>query len=214
MTPDKPWLSIVVTCIGRMSLGRLLDSIPEHQGIEVLVVPDTHVNDEADFTAAIRETRSIFEHRVRWLEHDAGYHNWGHPQRDYGDSMATGEWLLHSQDDNVFHPSAFTDIWFAICAQAYPRPILFKVHTWQSGTIWKVPRVTENNIDADMMVCPNIPSQLGKWGDRYAGDADFIFGTTACYEEVDFNPSLIQWHGGKDNYSLPEFRKRPNQGNS
>lgn len=207
MTPENPWLSIVVTCIGRPSLGRLLDSIPENHGIEVLVVPDTHANAEADFTAAIREIRPVFENRVRWLEYDAGYHNWGHPQRQYGDSMATGEWLLHSQDDNQFHPSAFSDIWFSICEQPHPRPILFKVHTWQAGTIWKAPLLVEDNVDADCIVCPNNPAKLGVWGDIYQGDYVFISQTAALYDgDVAWNPQLIQWHAGKDDYSIPEFK--------
>lgn len=203
----KPWLSVVVTCIGRPTLGRLIDSIPTEHGIEIIVVPDTHISDEADFTSAIKQIRPSYENKVRWLEYDAGYHNWGHPQRQYGDSQATGEWLLHSQDDNQFHPSAFTDIWFSICEQPYPRPILFKVHTWQAGTVWRIPELIEENVDADCIVCPNDPEKLGKWGDTYQGDYTFIKGTADFYNgDVSWNPNLIQWHAGKEDYSIPEFK--------
>ena len=206
MSYKPPWLTVVCTTIGRPSLGRLLESIPSHNGIEVIVVADTYANDEADFTKEISTTQQLYEKNVRWVNYDAGHHNWGHPQRNLGDSLAQGEWIIHSQDDNQFHPSAFTDIWFAVCGQTEPRPILFKVHTWQAGTVWRAPYLVEGNVDADCIVVPNNSEKLGRWGNTYQGDFAFISETVALYGgTVDWNPQLIQWHSGKDDYRIPSF---------
>jgi hypothetical protein len=106
-------------------------------------------------------------------------------------TLATAQWLCFSQDDNVFDVSAFTSMWFAICETNPPRPIIFRVNTWQAGPVWIARELREENIDADCIVCPNDPKKLGVWGDRYNGDADFILGTGALYDNnVAWNPAV------------------------
>ena len=35
------------------------------------------------------------------------------------------------------------------------------------------------NVGTPMIVVPNLPARLGKWGDHYAGDFDFVKSTIA-----------------------------------
>lgn len=189
----RPLVSIIIPTIGRPSLEALLDSIPtdEHDPLlEVVIIGDSHA---CDFKAAIEIAHERFDRpRLRWYTHDGGKHAWGHPQRNYGMLKASGEWLVFSQDDNIFAPDAFEVIAQAIRAQPYPRPLLFKIMTWQSGVVWRNPRLAEGDIDADCIVVPNLATKLGQWGERYNGDYDFILSTyNLWWGDVAWRPELI-----------------------
>lgn len=171
-----PWLSVVVPTIGRSTLPDLLDSMDKQadpSGVQVLLVADTHGGQTHDLRV-MRMESYVRGPRYRWIEHDAGRHAWGHPQRMEGMRQAVAPWIAFSQDDNILTEGAFSAIWEGIQTSHEPKPLLFKVRTWQAGIVWKEPRIRHSNVDADCIVVPNDPERLGTWADEYAGDFHFI----------------------------------------
>lgn len=186
---DYPLLSVVIPTIGRPSLDRLLDSIPDDHSIEVIVVGDTY---DCDFIKDLAAARGRLSGNNRyWYMHDGGAHCWGHPQRNYGMSVATGQWLMFSQDDNVYAPGAFDAIAHAVAGN-HQRPLLFKVMTWQAGVVWTAPMLREGDIDADCLVVPNVRAKLGVWTSRYNGDWDMLSHTAELWDnDIGWRPELI-----------------------
>ena len=182
-----PWLSIVVPTIGRPSLARFMESASGH-GVEIVLVADTHGD---EYTADNDRSRALFKDKATWIDYDAGYHAWGHPQRNEGMRHATGEWMMFSQDDNVLVSGALQAIRTAIRQQPYPRPLLFQVDTRSAGVVWKEPYLIERNIDADCIVVPNDSARLGVWTDRFEGDYDFIKKTCDLWLDFVFCRRLI-----------------------
>jgi hypothetical protein len=173
-----PWLSIVVPTDGKRRDGllRTIESIRRQprttrDGVEVLVVADVY---EADRGALDVLQGELFGCRVnyRWLEHDAGVHCYGQPQRQYGALHARGEWVGFSQDDNILSADALGNIWMAVCSEPRKRPLFFRVLTYWRQTIWGVPLLQQSNIDADCLVFPRTLAQQVQWGLRYEGDFD------------------------------------------
>jgi len=181
------WLSVIVPTIGRPTLARMVESVTD-PSVEIVVVADTHRNDVREELKAVRR---LVNQRVVWLNHDAGYHCWGHPQRQLGMAHASGRWLMFSQDDNVLVPGALDRIRRVIARQPHPRPLLFQVDNWAAGVVWKEPVLAERNVDADCIVVPADPERLGTWGERFNGDFDFIADTCAKWREVGFCQTII-----------------------
>ena len=192
--PPLPWISIVVPTIGRPTLARMLASVDE-PGVEVIIVADTYNGDVEAELAHARMRCSGAEMRpridVRWADFDAGYHAWGHPQRNEGMRLATAPWLMFSQDDNQLAPGALRFIRERIRLLPHLRPMLFQVDNWQAGVVWKRPVLAEGNIDADCIVTPNVPDRLARWTDRFNGDFDFIMETCRRWFDVAFVERVI-----------------------
>jgi hypothetical protein len=199
----QPRLSVVIPTTGRPSLGLLLNTIPDDHDIEVLLVGDTHGD---DFSEVIHLARVNCGSRwgIRWIEHDGGLHAWGHPQRNRGIEEAQGEYIVFSQDDNVFSPDAFDAIRGAISDQPYERPLLFQVMTWQAGIVWKHRGLLKlGEIDADCIVVPNHPQRLGRWTSIYNGDWDFIKQTYDKWE------GDVAWRDDLIASALPGIERHP-----
>lgn len=175
---STPWLSIIAPTIGRPELARLLQSIRRQAPateVEVLIVGDTHGGKWAVPLQPVPALCARYE--ARYLPHDGGQHMVGHPQRNYGQTQATGAWLLWSQDDNLYEPDALARVRKAV--QHTHRPHLFRVETrfdlgYGRLVVWQERKLLEGNIDADCLCVPNEPAKLGAWTMRYEGDADFI----------------------------------------
>jgi glycosyltransferase involved in cell wall biosynthesis len=178
----SPWLSIIVPTIGRASLERLLKSVrlqaPATE-VELVVVGDTHGKKWAKSLAPVPALCARYD--ARYLGHDAGQNMVGQPQRNYGQAQAIGEWLLWSQDDNLYVRGALDTVRQTV--QRTQRPHLFRVETrypLPDGTpliVWARHSLIEGNIDADCICVPNDPARLGQWTMRYGGDFDFIYDT-------------------------------------
>ena len=172
----KPWLSVVIPTIGRDSLFNTLESIrsqPEHVGVEVLVVADTH----GGSTPALELAKARVEAMglgCRWLEHDGGQHCVGHPQRTFGARAATAPYVWFSQDDNIAARDSLVTIMSTINSQVPPagRPLFFRTQTFWGDCVWRVPFLDLGNIDADCLVFPQAIAQQVEWGLRYEGDFD------------------------------------------
>lgn len=155
-----------------------------YPGDEVIVVGDTfseHPNLPAVATA-------VQNAGWRWLEHNAGYMGWGHPQINYGITQAKGDYLVFQDDDDVFAPDAMVNIHRAIRHVEPPRPHLFRFKAARFGgqTFWiKKGLVAQGAIGGHCLVTPNIPEKTGKWTDRYEGDFDFIEETLRLWEPLE-----------------------------
>lgn len=201
MTMGKPpLLSVIVPTVGRPSLERTLRSLQQQDSRlrwEAVLVGDT-------FAGTWRENLSRFpgairgDARLSYAEHDGGLHAWGHPQRNFGATVAKGEYLAWLGDDDLYLPGAFEAIARALAShEGDPRVFLFRwIAPWKAiywhtaGYLGEEP----GHIDAECIVCPNVPDKLGLWTNRYQGDFDFIRTTVEHWgglERVIWQPEVI-----------------------
>lgn len=167
-----PWLSVVIPTVGRESLQHTLASLdaqPESAGLEVLVVADTY----GGSTPALERAHE-FVHGTRhhWLEHDAGVHCVGQPQRNYGARLARAPYVWFAQDDNIAAEDSLAMIELAIDAQREARPLFFRVRFAWGQEVWREPQLRLGNIDADCLVLPRAIAKQVVWAERYEGDFD------------------------------------------
>jgi len=167
-----PWLSVVIPTIGRDTLAVTLESLvaqPEYEGVEVLVVGDTH----GGWTTSLYDAQALTEQaRQTFLAHDGGRHCFGQPQRTAGARVARAPWVAFTQDDNISAKDALAYIEMAIDNQVHPRPIFFRwLAPWRE-TIWRWPQLRPGNIDADCLVFPRAIARDVVWGMHYEGDYD------------------------------------------
>jgi len=182
-----PWLSVVIPTVGRDTLQMTLDSLsaqPECEGVEVLVVGDTF----GGRTPALEQASVRVELAgYTWLEHDAGLHCVGQPQRTFGARMAKAPWVWFSQDDNVAARDSLAAIEAAIDQQVSARPLFFRMRTHWGRDIWRSPDLMLGNIDADCLVFPRAIAKQVEWGLRYEGDYD------AATRAVELSGGDVAW---------------------
>lgn len=68
-------------------------------------------------------------------------HTYGNAQRDYGISLATGDWLAFCDDDDTFTPGALD----AIRSIQVRKPHIFRMET-PRGILWEHEQVQEGNV--------------------------------------------------------------------
>jgi glycosyltransferase involved in cell wall biosynthesis len=160
-----PSLSVVIASCGRPSLTATIDSILG-QGHEVEVLVD--------------------------INHDIP---WGNAARQRTMLRARGSHLLFMDDDDLYAPGAFE----AIVRAAAENPA--RVHMFRMARpeglddIWRTPTLQEGNVSTQMVVVPNVAHKLGKWGDRYEGDWDFISGTVSLLGAPVWHQDVIAIYG-------------------
>jgi hypothetical protein len=184
-------LSIIIPTIGRQELRRILGELAPQLSPqdEVLVVGDGP-------QPAAREIAGGFGSRVKYWEHGSD-HCWGYPQRNWVMPRASGSHLMFFDDDDRGAPAALQHVRDA--ARANPgRPLMFReIH--EEGLIWGRKRVELSNVSTQLFVVPNDPARLGKWGQRYVGDYDFVVSTLALYpggeEALVWREEVIAVHG-------------------
>lgn len=145
---------------------------------EIIIVGDTH-------DGPLNAVRDLaHKHSYLYVEHDAGHHCWGHCQINEGMRYATGDYLVFIDDDDCFPDGALDAIRRAAAEQLAPRPLMFRFWSERHG-VYLPPRheVRVSAIGGHAMVVPNIPERLGQWGERYAGDYDFIVSTLALWPD-------------------------------
>jgi hypothetical protein len=124
-----------------------------------------------------------------YIQYDAGHHCWGHCQLNHGIAYASGDYLVFIDDDDCVPDGALDAIRRAIAEQPSPRPLMFKFWSRRHGrTLPPGHYVQESAIGGHAMVVPNSAERLGRWGERYAGDFDFIQSTLALW------PSGPAWY--------------------
>lgn len=173
-------LSIIVPTHDGEGLENLFASMAEQlrAADQVIIVGDTH-DGELPQVAALADS-----HAYRYIAHDAGHHCWGHCQINHGMQHATGDYLIFIDDDDCFPDGALDTIRRAIAEQREPRPLMFQFWSRRHGRILPPSHeVRESAIGGHAIVVPNIPARLGQWGERYAGDYDFIVSTLALWND-------------------------------
>lgn len=174
---NRPLLSLLIPTAGRETLIRCLKSIQEQEAApsyECIVIGDTHEGP----LPQVQELVESLGPQFRYLEHDAGMHDFGHSQLNYGDTKARGEWLHHQDDDDIYAPGALEAIGQAIAALVEPKPLLFRFKSWYGPVFWAQRGViAESLIGGHCIVTPNIPDRVGMFGHRYEGDLDYIVST-------------------------------------
>lgn len=176
-----------------MAGDRLTIIVPTHDGdgLENLfasVILQLHVGDEVLIVLDTFEGRPELPRMpwpsIRVLDHDAGHHCWGHCQINHGMRHAMGDYLVFIDDDDCFPDGALDTIRGAIAEQDEPRPLMFQFWSRRHGrALPPTHEVRESAIGGHCIVPPNIPEKLGTWGERYAGDYDFIVSTLALWSD-------------------------------
>lgn len=164
---SRPLFTVVIPTIGRPSLPKTLASINTDLA-EVTVVADTFEMGDT-IQEAIHAEAATFG--ARYLEVDAGFHDWGSPQLQAGYAAAEGEYILNCGDDDVYEPFALETIKRAIDSIAAPVPMMFRtvLHPApQRGNdhpvvLWADPELRNRNITGQCFVIPNDQSKIGRW---------------------------------------------------
>lgn len=177
---DYPTLSLIVPTQGRPTLERTLTSARDQMldGDECWVVADSYEM-APDYYAAIRERVECFGPRFHFAGLDAGAHQWGHPQIDYGLTLATGDYIVANDDDDRWCPGAFAAIREA-ATNSPRRLLLFRFRSYIGGgfVFWHTPGmewVRQGHIGGHSLVMPNIPGKVGRrTSTRYEADFDQI----------------------------------------
>lgn len=175
--------SVIVPTCGRPTLARTLESVilaGATRSDEVLVVGDGP-------QPAARKIVACFASRLRIIYRQTPPSKCaGHAQRNHAMEFAKGSHLISIDDDDAYRPGALSRIRAA--AQENPgRFLIFRMeshtprHPW--GTLWNYKGASLGNVGTPMMVAPNAPAKLGRWGHRYAGDFDFLESTLSHYPE-------------------------------
>jgi glycosyltransferase involved in cell wall biosynthesis len=175
-------LSIIVPTPDGEGLRALFQSIRPQldPADEVIIVGDTH-DGPLDAVQLLTEAQG---ENWRYIPHDAGHHCWGHCQINAGLQIARGDYLVFNDDDDVFTEGAFDAIRRAIGHQPSPRPLMFKFHCQRLGrTLPERYAVEESAIGGHCLVTPNIAGRIGRWGERYGGDFDWIASTLSFWPE-------------------------------
>lgn len=176
-------LSIIVPTPDGGNLPALADSLRKqlYPGDEVIVVGDT-------FHGPLDAVRDwvLQQPQWRWVEHDAGRAAWGHPQINYGMTVARGDYLLFQDDDDIYAPGALVNVHRAIRrAPLAPHLFRFKAARYGGQPIWQQKGVVAvGMIGGHCIVTPNDPARTGRWTDRYEGDFDFIEETLRLWEPI------------------------------
>jgi hypothetical protein len=186
----RPDLTIVIPTQGRHTLGCALESLhPEYHGgvrAEVLVVADTHS------PLLMAELGDVCrEWGVTYVEHDAGYHDWGYPQLRRGYELAQGAYVLNAGDDDVYVPGALPAILNAL-EETGEGPVMFRAemhpspnrgHKGAPMLVWTDRRLEEGVITGQNLATPNVPGRIGGW----ASDWKHAFETVALWG------GLVHW---------------------
>ena len=167
-------ISFLVPTVGRPSLAATLASIECWPGDEILLISSSPRGDDP---------------RVRFIKCAPGG-NWGHAERNHATPLATGKYLAHIDDDDVYVPGHRALMADAI-TQTPGRPVLFKMQYPKGSSLWTVPELKMGNVGTPMMLIPNVPEKLGTWGHKCGGDCRFLESMKWTRDEIVWRPEVI-----------------------
>lgn len=114
---------------------------------------------------------------------------WGHAARNRMMPRAKGDWLLFIDDDDIYLPGALDTVRDAVGPVA--RPHMFRMRYATGDELWKEREVRCGNVSTQMFAVPNLPGCLGRWGDVYEGDFEFIARTCELTGEPFWHEDVI-----------------------
>lgn len=156
----RPSLSIILPTCGRVSLRYMLNSIKPQLGPldECLVIGDGPQPEAFAAVCAMRDARFVYFETKKTGQ-------FGNFQRDFGMAIATGDFLMFCDDDDVLHQDALDVVRAAVATE--PNVAHSFLAEWRDG-------YTRGDVGA-AFVPPNIKEKLGKWDtDQYEADQEFI----------------------------------------
>ncbi len=115
---------------------------------------------------------------------------WGHATRDEALGRAKGSHLWFMDDDDIAADLALAEIRIAVSKQ----PDAVHIFRMKQGNLilWRQPVVRIGNVGTPMMVIPNVPGKLGRWGTVYEADGHFIAETLAIRgDEPVFHEQIV-----------------------
>lgn len=153
-------LSVILPTIGRPTLQRAIDSIPEDPRVQVVLIGDgVPFARNGRFVSVTRYPRSG----------DAGY-----SARNLGLPAATGDWLAFMDDDDYFTPDGVRTILDYCEGCEDGRPAVFRMQRLSSNdSLWWVPKLQLGNQGQQQFVCRNTPG-LPRWKTHYSADFDWM----------------------------------------
>lgn len=170
-------LSIIVATEGRPTLARMAQSMVD-AGIrpcdEVVVVTDGKVETKRAL-ACLPASVIVKKHPATDEKHRAGV------LRNYGMPLASGNFLMFMDDDDVYTHGALDRVRYHIGrTRGGTGPMLFRMVAhwgetlWRSFGKWQQNPVSFRNVSTQMFVIPNRPKRLGEWGAQRGSDWHFI----------------------------------------
>lgn len=176
-------------------IGRCLESVrPQlRRGDEVLVIGDTASGSLPGVECIV----DSFGPQYRYVAYDAGYHDYGHSQLNYGISLAQGDYIHCNDDDDIWMPDALETFRRAAERTGGEVPVLFRFKSYLGPLIWLKPGLFGRNlIGGHCLLTPNIACKLGRWGSEYSGDYDYVEGTVNHYggpQHVVWAEDIVVW---------------------
>jgi glycosyltransferase involved in cell wall biosynthesis len=164
----RPSLTIIIASSGRPSLQTTLDSFTSQLHPGDQCIID--VNDDAP---------------------------WGHKARNRSMELARGDGILFIDDDDMYFAGAL-DIVRGALEIVPDRPHIFRMLYNDGRQIWQRAGLVCGNVSTQMFVVPNIKDKLGRWGDRYEGDFDFIKSTCDLMGQPLWHEEVIAMYGRAD----------------
>lgn len=176
-------LTTVVATTGRPGLERALMTVQQQRrpDDELLVI---------GATSAIQARAEDLG--ARFVRCPAGG-DWGHSERNFAAGMATGDYVMHLDDDDCAAPGSRTAIEKVVQTAPPGCVLMFKMQFAHGGTLWATPQLKYGNVGTPMMVLPNEPAKFGTWAKRYGGD--FVFMSTWKWgpAEIIWCEDVIAW---------------------
>ena len=194
---ERPLLSVIVPTVGRPSLERTVNSLlrqGEWLSWEAILVGDAHAGTWAHQLDTAADLAARYPEHLRYVEHDGGAHMVGHPQRNFGATIARGDYLSWLGDDDIYVRWAFFTLAHTLRPLEQDDAPQVSLFRWISSprsakqVLWHTAGFLGDgpgHIDAENIVCPNVPEKLGRWTDRYEGDYDFIRQTIENFGGLD-----------------------------
>jgi hypothetical protein len=190
----KPTLSLIVpTHREDRPLRRCLDSVKDQlkRGDEVIVVGDTFDGPMPAVAALVKE----FGAPYRYVDCNAGGHDYGHSQINAGIAMAKGDYIHVNDDDDVWTVDALGTFRKLAATLREPRPFLFRFKSYVGPIFWVQPGLFARNwIGGHCLLAPNVKGKLGQFGPQYNGDFEWCEGTVNHYGGPDkaiWRPEII-----------------------
>lgn len=167
-------ITFIVPTVGRASLIKTLNSIECWPGDEILLVSNGF---------------RVRDPRARFIDCEPGG-DWGHTERNFATPFATGSYIAHIDDDDVYAPGTRALMGDAI-SKADGNPIMFRMRFPNGITLWRDKEIQCGNLGTPMFLMPNVPEKLGTWKPFLGGDCAFLESCGWTASEYLWRPEVI-----------------------
>jgi hypothetical protein len=186
-------ISVMLTTIGRPCLSHMLESLIDELStndfLYIFIDGSENVSSTVDIFKMFKD-RFVCNTQIIVEPDKIGF--WGHAIRNKYQKQLQGDFIIHADDDDVFIKNSFTIIRNSINdINNKDKIYFFKFYDnfKKNSSVWKIPKLSLNNIGTPCGVIPNIPEKFGEWGYRYGGDFDFY--NSCKFETLIFVDEII-----------------------